>query len=77
MKWHEVKLERTGNTREEVMRKIEAAIEAIVKAERPKRPEDPENVQDAVSGAIAENIAIFALDNSVPGPGQVRVARWL
>ena len=48
------------------MRKIEEAIEAVVEAVM--RPMD---VQDAVSGAIAENIAAFALDNSVPGPGQV------
>ena len=81
LRWHEVKLERTDDTREEVMRKVEEAIEAVVKAttdvkrpSRPTRPKesgDPDNVQEAVSGAIAENIAIFALDNSVAGPGQV------
>ena len=81
LRWHEVKLERTDDTREEVMRKIEEAIEAVVKATtnvnrpprptRPKESGDPDNVQEAVSGAIAENIAIFALDNSVAGPGQV------
>ena len=81
LRWHEVKLERTDDTREEVMRKIEEAIEAVVKAttnvnrpSRPTRPKEsdaPDNVQEAVSGAIAENIAIFALDNSVAGPGQV------
>ena len=58
------------------MRKIEEAIEAVVKKvmrpKRPKRPtEEESDFQEAVSGAIAENIATFALDNSVPGPGQV------
>ena len=48
------------------MRKIEEAIKAVVEAVM--RPAT--DVQEAVSGAIAENIATFALDNSVPGPGQ-------
>ena len=48
------------------MRKIEEAIEAVVEAVM-----RPTEVQEAVSGAIAENIATFALDNSVAGPGQV------
>ena len=78
LQWHEVELEEADDTREEVMRKIEQAIETIVKAVMATRPEesdddpsDPDNVREAVSSAIAENIAIFALDNSVPGPGQV------
>ena len=67
LRWHEVPLEEGDDTREEVMRKIEKAIEAVV--ESVMRPDA--DVQEAVSGAVAESIAAFALDNSVGGPGQV------
>ena len=68
LKWYDVPLEENDDTREEVMRKIEEAIEAVVEAVM--RPPDAD-VQEAVSGAVAESIAAFALDNSVAGPGQV------
>ena len=72
LRWHKVDLQEGDDTREKVMRKVEQAIRGVVASHTREEGEgDDQNVQDAVSGAIAENIATFALDNSVPGPGML------
>ena len=71
LRWHRVDLEEGDDTREKVMRKVEQAIRGILASRAREEQEDNQNVQDAVSGAIAENIATFALDNSVAGPGML------